>query len=123
MDPDERSEFVENYEKVLARAWADETYARRLRESPARVLDQVGLRTPPGATVEVIARPMEPGEDQSVLEEQVRLWEEAETTGSYRLLLPETPRVATAELAESELSRVTGGTGGSQAVDASGGFQ
>ncbi len=108
MDAGACSEFTKNYKQLLAKAWADESFAERLRKHPKAVLDEVGLRTPGGATVEVIAVPADGGERDRLLQEQIRMWEEGGSTSAYRLLLPDAPHVETSELSEAELSKVAG---------------
>jgi hypothetical protein len=40
--------------QVVARAWDDDAFRRRLLAAPASVLREAGVEMPPGATVEVI---------------------------------------------------------------------
>jgi hypothetical protein len=109
MDSGARSEFVKNYKQLVAKAWADASFADRLRKRPKAVLDEVGLQTPGDATVEVIAAPADGDGRADLLERQVRMWDEGDSTGAYRLVLPDAPQVEAAELSEAELSKVAGG--------------
>jgi hypothetical protein len=105
MDSAARSEFVASYTKLLTNAWSDEDFATRLKSDPKSVLGEVGLEVPDTATVAIRS---EGGE--GTLDDQVAIWEEGETTGTYVLYVPDVPKVETTELSEAELAGVAGGT-------------
>jgi hypothetical protein len=104
LDASERSQFVGAYTKLLTSAWSDEAFMQRVKSDPKPVLEEVGLSVPAGATVNVSN-----SQGEGSLDEQVRLWEEGQTSGTITLYVPDVPKIDTAELSESELAGVAGG--------------
>ena len=100
----DRTAFVRGYTKVLTNAWSDEDFMARLKSSPKEVVAEYGLETN-GGTVEVVSATAGEGN----LDDQVALWEQGESTGTYTLYVPEVPQIETQELSEAELEGVAGG--------------
>jgi hypothetical protein len=48
------SDWSKQWSKLIARAWADETFKKRLLAEPALVLQEHGLKVPPGVQVKVV---------------------------------------------------------------------
>jgi hypothetical protein len=80
------SDWNKQWTKLIARAWADEAFKRRLLASPAAVLQECGLAVPPGVQVKVVEN-----SDQVL-----------------HLMLPPRP---VGELTEEELEQVAAGLG------------
>ncbi len=77
------------YAKIIAKAWADDAFKKRLIEDPAAVLDENGIEIPEGTTIKFIE-----GKENEIL-------------------LPIQPRPAwTTKLSDQDLERVAGGMGG-----------
>src|SRR5262245_44375103 len=74
-------------ERIVAKAWTDETFKKRLLADPAAVLKEHGMEMPPGIQVRIVENT-----------EEVRY-----------LTLPRPGRPSSGELAEEELARVAGG--------------
>ncbi len=108
MDTEERTQFLNNYTKLLIASWSDEALSDRLVLDPKSVMAQFGLAVPDDAKVEVV-RQIPPDHDKPDEEFQVRLWEQGLTTGYYEMHIPETPQIDMSELDESELEAVAGG--------------
>ncbi len=100
----DRSTFVKSYTKILTNAWSDEGFAAQLSENPTAVLAEYGLDVPAGSSVEIVSSTAGEGN----LEDQVAIWEEGETTGNYKLYVPEVPQVEAGELSEADLDAVSG---------------
>jgi hypothetical protein len=100
----QREEFVSNYAKLLTHAWSDESFADQLQANPQQVLSENGLSVPADANVQIIRDTQGEGD----LDEQVRLWEQGESSGQYKLYVPRTPQVEEGELSEAELEGVAG---------------
>ena len=100
----DRSTFVRGYTKILTNAWSDESFMERLKSNPKEVVGEYGLETN-GGNVEIVTQTSGEGN----LDDQVRLWEEGATSGTYTLYVPEVPQIETQELSESELEGVAGG--------------
>lgn len=105
MEPRERAAFVSAYTKILTAAWSNEAYAARLASDPVAALAEHGLTVPAQSSVRIIREVA--GEPD--LEAQVRMWENGKTTGTYELLVPNTPQIDTRELSEADLEAVSGG--------------
>ena len=105
MDASERQEFVGGYTKLLTNAWSDDAFMKRIRSNPTEALEEVGLKVPSGAKIDV-----RESQGQGNLDDQVKLWEEGSASGNITLYVPDVPQIDTAELSESELSGVAGGT-------------
>ena len=74
------------YAKIIAKAWVDEEFKKRLLADPARVMKESGIEAPEGMTVRFV----EAGENE--------------------ILVPLPPRPPeTMELSDSDLSKVAGG--------------
>jgi hypothetical protein len=106
MDSADRSTFVAGYTKVLANAWSDDEFRERLKSEPKAALAEHGLDVPDDASITIVTEIA----GEANLDEQVELWEQGTTSGSYRLYVPDEPQVSTSELSESELETVAGGT-------------
>jgi hypothetical protein len=100
----QREEFVASYAKVLTNAWGDEAFAQRLTADPQAVLSENGLPVPAGSTVNIVRNTAGEGD----LDQQVRLWQEGESSGEYTLYVPEAPQVEEGVLSEAELEGVAG---------------
>jgi hypothetical protein len=100
----QREEFVANYAKLLTNAWSDESFANRLTSDPNAVLAESGLPVSSTATVDIVRQTSGEGD----LDEQVRLWEQGESSGHYTLYVPATPQIEEGELSEAELEGVAG---------------
>lgn len=110
----DKQDFVNAYTKVLVTSWSSEEYHDRLKEDPRAALAEMGLTVPEGASLEVITTvPEDAAEDggNGHLDRQLAQWEEGASTGNYRIYVPDTPRIDTAELNMSELEGVAGGDG------------
>jgi hypothetical protein len=105
MDASERSQFVGAYTKLLTNAWSDDSYMSKLRANPGPELQEVGLTIPAGVTVTI-----HDSEGEGNLDDQVKLWEQGKASGKITLYVPKVPQIDTAELSESELAGVAGGT-------------
>ena len=100
----DKSSFVKSYTKILTNAWSDESFAQQLKSDPKSVLAEYGLDVPADATVDVVSSQ---GTDGSV-DDQVRIWEEGESSGHYTLYVPSVPQVEAGEMSEAELEGVAG---------------
>jgi len=105
MDAAERSKFVGAYTKLLTQAWSDEAFMKRVRSDPRPALEELGLTVPAGTKISI-----EDTKGEGNLDTQVSLWEEGIASGEVTLYVPEVPQIDTAELSESELANVAGGT-------------
>ncbi len=72
--------------RIVARAWQDDAFKRRLLADPAAVLQEHGVRVPPGSKVQVIE----------------------DTAQVHHLTLPRKPDAAR-ELSEEDMAQVVGG--------------
>jgi hypothetical protein len=80
-----RQEQARKWGQVVAQAWSDEAFKRRLLAEPATVMREQGLDVPPGVELRVV-----------------------ENTGTVaHLVLPAKP--AEGELSEAQLERAAGG--------------
>ena len=79
--------------KIVARAWADETFKRQLIANPAKTLQEEGVEVPPGVEVRVVEN----------------------TDDVFYLVLPE--RREPGELSESDMLQVAGGGCGGSLAD------
>ena len=80
------TDWDKQWSKLIARAWADEAFKRRLLASPAAVLQEYGLLVPPGVQVKIMEN----------------------TAQVLHLMLPPRP---VGELTEDELEQVAAGYG------------
>jgi hypothetical protein len=79
-----QSEFRKLWQQIVAKAWADQGFRKRLVTNTSDVLKEHGLAVPPGMQLRVVA-----------------------DTGNLRhLILPPSP---SEELSEAELEQVAGG--------------
>ncbi len=108
MDTQEKSQFINNYTKLLIAAWSDESLSDRLVLDPKGVLAQFGLAVPDDAKVEIV-RQIPPDHGEPNEDFQINLWEEGQTSGYYELHVPQTPQIDMSEIDESELEAVAGG--------------
>lgn len=100
----DRSSFVKSYTKILTNAWSDDTFKQRLNSDPKSVLGEYGLDVPASASVSIVSTTAGEGN----LDDQVKIWEEGESSGSYTLYVPDVPQVEPGELSEAELDSVSG---------------
>jgi hypothetical protein len=80
-----RQERARQWGQVVARAWSDEAFKRRLVTEPAAVLREQGMDVPPGVEVRVVEN----------------------TATVAHLVLP--PKPAEGELSEEQLVQAAGG--------------
>jgi hypothetical protein len=106
----ERAEFVNSYTRVLITTWSDEEFAQRLDAHPAAALRECGIELPAESVIDVL-RAIPDGEQEGSLDLQIEEWGRGVETGHYRLHVPYTPQVDTAELTESDLDSLMAGTG------------
>jgi hypothetical protein len=102
----ERAEFLRNYVRLLAAVWADDAVAHQLQANPRKALGEYLIAVPDDATIDVKTTDGDPDAD-----EQARLWDQAETTGTYTLLIPSAPEIETRELTDDELQTISAGRG------------
>lgn len=106
-----QSEFIQNYSKVVARTWVDDSFLNELLDNPKATLDENGLTTPEGADVQIVTVPA--GETGSgSIEGQYSRWEAGEESGTYELhisLKPDDFDPENVNLSESQLDAVAGG--------------
>lgn len=102
----EQSEFEERYHELLMRSWTSEDFTTELLSNPAQTLAEIGLAVPEGTAVTIKRESQGDGD----LSEQYRLFTEGVASGQVFLVVPEVPPLDLAELSESELSAVAGGT-------------
>jgi len=100
----DKSSFVKGYTKILTNAWSDESFAQQLKSNPKPILAEYGLGVPDSASVDVVTSQ---GTEGSV-DDQVRIWEEGESSGHYTLYVPAVPQVESGEMSEAELEGVAG---------------
>jgi hypothetical protein len=80
-------EGMKKWSQLVAKAWADEKLRKRLVDNPTAVLQEHGLKVPPGVEIRVV-----------------------ENTDKVRYLtLPETPAGELTELDEKQMEAVVGG--------------
>lgn len=108
LEAEARTEFLNNYTKLLIASWSDEAVADRLVLDPKTVLGEFGLAVSGDARVEVV-RQIPPDHGEPDQDFQVRLWEQGLETGYFEMHIPETPQIDMSELSEYELEGVAGG--------------
>lgn len=107
----ERADFVGGYTRAVINAWSNEEFAATLDSNPKAALAEVGIAIPDGATVQVDRRDPTPEEESETnIEQQVKLYEDGQASGSYVFLIPSTPQVETEELSDEDLAGVSGGS-------------
>ena len=106
MQAQEKSEFLAAYTKVLTNAWSSSQYATQLTTRPKETLAEAGLTIPADGNISIVRDVA----GEASLEDQIAAWEKAASTNDFVLYVPETPMVDTAELSESDLEAVAGGT-------------
>jgi hypothetical protein len=79
---EQEQDFWKAWDQIVARAWADDGFKRRLVADPAAVLKENGLEVPPGVQLRVVE----------------------DTASQVHLVLPARP--AGEELSEDDLGRV-----------------
>lgn len=93
-------EFVSEYLGLVARAWHDRSFRRRLRAYPRTILTASGWPVPAGAAVTVLTT-------QTLdIVAQVAAWRAASATGHYVLHLP---LGAVKDLTDDQLQSIVGG--------------
>src|SRR5580693_7003446 len=85
MNPEQQTDA---WGRIVARAWQDDAFKLRLLADPAAVLQEHGVRVPPGSKVKVIE----------------------DTAQVHHLTLPHKPDAAW-ELSEEDMAQVVGGVG------------
>jgi hypothetical protein len=100
----DKSTFVKGYTKILTNAWSDDSFAQQLKSNPKPILAEYGLAVPDSASVDVVSSE---GTDGSV-DDQVRIWEEGESSGHYTLYVPSVPQVEAGEMSDADLEGVAG---------------
>jgi hypothetical protein len=106
----ERAEFVNGYTRVLIATWSNDEFAQRLDSDTAAALRECGIDVPAGSVIEVL-RDIPDGEQEGNLDVQIETWERGLETGHYRLHIPDTPQIDSAELTESDLDSIMAGMG------------
>jgi hypothetical protein len=109
MTPQERTEFVDAYTRLLITTWSDEEFAARLHTDIIAAMKEVGLEVPADAVVERVRELPETQLDGG-LDVQLEAWERGIETGHFYLHIPETPEFDMAELTEGELEGVAAGS-------------
>lgn len=95
----------------MDRCFRSEEFAATLDSNPKAALAEVGIAIPDGATVQVDRRDPTPEEESETnIEQQVKLYEDGQASGSYVFLIPSTPQVETEELSDEDLAGVSGGS-------------
>jgi len=105
LDPQQRSEFVDAYTRLLITTWSSEEFAARIDTDMHGALADVGLAVPQSATVERI-REVPEGRQPGGLNVQVEAWERGLETNHFYFYIPDTPQIDVAELSEGDLEGV-----------------
>lgn len=106
----ERADFVGGYTRAVINAWSNDEFAATLDSNPKEALAEVGIAIPGDATVHVDrSDPTPEQENESNIEQQVKLYEDGQASGNFVFLIPSTPQVETEELSEEDLVGVSGG--------------
>ncbi|MFC4589592.1 hypothetical protein [Sphaerisporangium corydalis] len=108
LNPQERTEFVNAYTRVLITAWSSEEFSTKLDTNPREALAEAGLELPAGAQVTLV-RNVPEGHHDSNLDVQVALWERGLESGVFEFHVPETPQIDLAELSEGDLDSIAAG--------------
>lgn len=109
MTPQERTEFVDAYTRLLITTWSDEGFAARIDSDIIGAMKECGLEVPSDAVVERV-RDIPEVQMDGGLDVQIEAWERGIETGHYYLHIPETPEFDMAELTEGELEGVAAGS-------------
>lgn len=100
--PFNRTQFIQNYGKLVARTWSDPAFLEKLEKDPAGVLAAEGFHVNPGAHIRVVAmKPTGAGHAS----EQVDAWVHGNTTGLYNLYIPSMPHDIKTALASKKLAQ------------------
>ena len=106
----DRADFVGGYTRAVINAWSNDEFAASLDSDPKAALAQVGIAIPEGSTVTVDRRNPTPEQESDCdIDQQVKLYEDGQASGSYVFLIPSTPQLETEELSEEDLVGVAGG--------------
>jgi hypothetical protein len=108
MDPQQRTDFVDAYTRVLITTWSSVEFAARLDQDMRGALAECGLEVPAGAIVERV-RDMPEVQDEGGLDIQIDAWQRGLETGHFYLHIPETPELDISELTEGELEGIAAG--------------
>jgi hypothetical protein len=100
----EKSTFVKGYTKILTNAWSDDSFAQQLKSNPKPILAEYGLAVPDSASVDVLPSQ---GTEGSV-DDQIKIWEQGESSGHYTLYVPDVPQIEAGEMSEADLEGVAG---------------
>jgi hypothetical protein len=109
LSPQDRTDFVNAYTRILINAWSSEEFAARLDGDPKTTLRESGLDIPVDAQI-VLVRQFPEDQPEGDLDVQIALWERGLETKVYELHIPETPQVDTAELTEGDLDSIAAGS-------------
>lgn len=109
MSPQERTEFVDAYTRLLITTWSSEEFASRVDSDLQGAMKECGLAVPVNAIVERVRDIPEVQRDGG-LDVQIETWERGLETGHFYLHIPETPELEIAELTAGELEGVAAGT-------------
>ena len=82
-DSNHQEEFSKKYAEVIAKAWSDESFKKKLLENPNETLKEFGVPMPEGITFHI----------------------HENGSGTCHLILPEKP----GELSDEELKKTSGG--------------
>jgi hypothetical protein len=105
LDPQQRSEFVDSYTRLLITAWSSEEFAGRLETDLQGALAEVGLTVPANATLERI-RDVPEAKQRGGLNVQIEAWERGLESNHFYFYIPDTPQVDVSELTEGDLEGV-----------------
>jgi hypothetical protein len=109
----ELNDFTERFGQLLLQSWTNEDYLNKLIAEPGAALAEAGLALP--ASVAVRVERGEPADgmpsryEEGDFEKSYAHFVEAAETGSFTLVIPETPELELGELKDSELETVSGG--------------
>jgi hypothetical protein len=97
----ELNDFTERFGQLLLQSWTNEDYLNKLIAEPGAALVRVERGEP--------ADGMPSRYEEGDFEKSYAHFVEAAETGSFTLVIPETPELELGELKDSELETVSGG--------------
>ena len=111
MTPQERTEFVDAYTRLLITAWSSESFAGQVDSDLRGAMAECGLVVPADAIVERVRDIPEVQRDGG-LDVQIEAWERGFETGHFYLHIPEAAELdlELSELSEGELEGVAAGS-------------
>jgi hypothetical protein len=107
-------QVLENFARVMAMAWGDETYRQQLLANPREVLAAADIETPPNAIIKV-HEVDEVGDTQGSIENGrpfMESWFKGYETGVYEFILTKAPDgfdLGNMQLSDEQLDAVAGG--------------